>query len=163
MVCNISYLFIYLSVSNKGRCSHWTNSCKPLVINLITILDNHNDDLDDLDLDDDHDANDNHDNDNKDDQRLPIHMGRSMVGEHASIRDPCLVDAIQVNAVLADNLQIMMMSMISMMVMMMMMSMMRMIIMLMRSNVSLFVLHALKYVEGWVERISEVSEKILKS
>jgi len=34
----------------------------------------------------------------------PIHMGRSMVGEHAPIRDPCLVDAVQIDAVLADYL-----------------------------------------------------------
>ena len=45
---------------------------------------------------------------------LPIHMGRSMVGEHAPIRDPCLVDAVQVDAVLADDLENMTSSMMMM-------------------------------------------------
>ena len=158
--------YIYLSIANKGRSSDWTNSCKPLISRLITMgimmtmmpmmtmikwrwswW-----------------------------QRLPIHMGGSMVGEHAPIRDPCLVvscptrwslywylgfyddhlsqhpdnrervqqcrdtclvDAVQIDAVLADDLEnmtssMMMMSMsMSMMKMMMMMMMMKMMMMMM--------------------------------
>ena len=65
-------------------------------------------------------------------------MGGSMVGEHAPIRDPCLVDAVQINAVLADYLENMMSSMMMMSMSMMKMMMMMMMMMPMRSNVALF-------------------------